>query len=245
MFDNNIAWYYQVWCWAGLGAAIVLLIMLFATNILRLDGNKSRWKDPTWLAWLASVGYLLHNVEEYGLDLTGTMYSFPKAMKEMIGFMPGGVFIMAVNISIVWFVGPIAAYISRKYRIMSVGMMGFMLVNSFAHVIPLIITGEYNPGLFTALAFFLPVSIWVIYARFGEGKLKFSALAAVIGIGIISHLVLFGTIIGFYRTGIIGENFAAVIQVLNAILMFSLWYGAERIAGGKLAEIKHEKTMEY
>lgn len=33
--------------------AIVLVILLFATNNLRSNLSKSRWCDPVWLAWLA------------------------------------------------------------------------------------------------------------------------------------------------------------------------------------------------
>ena len=37
------------WPWMGLGGGIVLLILLFATNIFR-SNKESRLKDPRWLS---------------------------------------------------------------------------------------------------------------------------------------------------------------------------------------------------
>ena len=73
------------------------------------DRTKSRWKDPAWLAWLLTVSYLLHNVEEYGIDFTGTMFGFPKSFAALIGVMPGAIFFASVNISMFWFAFPIAS----------------------------------------------------------------------------------------------------------------------------------------
>ena len=36
----------HVWPWMGLGAAVVILILLFGTNLLRSTKTGSRWKDP-------------------------------------------------------------------------------------------------------------------------------------------------------------------------------------------------------
>jgi hypothetical protein len=39
--------------------------------------GRSRWYDRVWLSWLALAIYLLHNVEEYGIDVFGRMTQFP------------------------------------------------------------------------------------------------------------------------------------------------------------------------
>lgn len=238
MFDNSLAWYYQIWCWVGLGGAITILILLFATDFLRNDKTKSKWKDPTWLSWLAAMAYLLHNVEEYGLDLTGAMYGFPKGISNMLGIMPGGVFFAAVNISMFWFAGPIVAYLSRKNRVISVGIASFTFINMVIHIVPFIATKSYNAGLLTSILIFLPVTLWIFHVNFGKGKLGYSTLAVLFLIGVIGHGVLFGSILGLYRPGLAGDTLIALIQVFNAVLMVSLWYGSGKIAGGKLAEIK-------
>lgn len=235
MFDNQIAWYYQVWPWVGLGFAIVLLILLFATDVLRNDPTTSRWKEPTWLAWLITVSYLLHNVEEYGIDLTGTLYAFPASFSDFIGVTPGAIFFAAVNISLFWFAFPIASLLSRKYPIMTAGMAGLILMNTVSHTVTFITNGgAYNSGFLTSLIIFLPVALWTFYCCVSKRKLKSSALPVVILIGVIGHGVLIGSV-GLYAQNMIGDSVAAAIQVLNAALMVSLWYAAGKISGGKLA----------
>lgn len=72
--------FFHVWPWIGLGAAIVLLILIFCTDFLRSDKTKSRFLDPVSLAWMGSVIYMLHNLEEYGVDLYGNQQSFTTLM---------------------------------------------------------------------------------------------------------------------------------------------------------------------
>ena len=57
--------------WIGGGAAVVLLILLFGTHVLQSEPGTSKWYDRVWLSWLALTIYLLHNVEEYGIDVFG------------------------------------------------------------------------------------------------------------------------------------------------------------------------------
>lgn len=233
MFDNSIAWYYQVWPWVGLGIAVVLLILLFATNLLRGDPARSRWKDPAWLAWLLTAGYLLHNVEEYGIDLTGTLFAFPATFAETVGTMPGAIFFASVNISLFWFAFPIASLLSRKYPMMTLGMAGLVFVNAIIHIAG---SGGYNPGLLTGIVIFLPVALWTFYACLGTMRLKFAALLAAIVLGAISHGVLMGSV-RLYAQGLFGDPAAAVIQVLNAVLAVLLWYAAGKIMGGKSSKL--------
>ena len=63
--------------WIGGGAAIVLLVLQFGTRLSQSELGSSRWHDRVWLSWLAVAIYLLHNVEEYGIDVFGRMTQFP------------------------------------------------------------------------------------------------------------------------------------------------------------------------
>jgi hypothetical protein len=54
-------WFEWYWSSIGLGAAIILILILFFTNVFRDQFGVSRWRDPGWLAWLMTVAYLLHN----------------------------------------------------------------------------------------------------------------------------------------------------------------------------------------
>src|SRR5215469_7540916 len=74
--------------WVGSVAAAIFLVLLFLTNKLRSDLDRSRWKDHVWLSWLAVAIYLVHNVEEYGVDLLGRFHAFPNSMCSLLGLAP-------------------------------------------------------------------------------------------------------------------------------------------------------------
>src|SRR5262249_2855182 len=100
---------------------VVLLALLFGTQMLRGEPTSSRWRDRVWLSWMAVVVYLLHNVEEYGVDLLGQSHAFPAALCANLGFptLPDcpvhPSFFLAVNISLFGVVGPIGALLSRRH----------------------------------------------------------------------------------------------------------------------------------
>lgn len=232
------ALFYFVWPWIGLGAAIVILILMFATDFLRVETDKSRWKDPFWLAWVGTVGYMLHNVEEYAIDLTGASNAFPNSIEQIIGTEPAGYFFLVVNFSLVWIAAPLTAYLSRKYkwRLFALAMPAFMLINSLTHNISFLAIGKYNPGLLTAGILFLPITLWTVYVCFGKGKMKYSGMWVLFAIALIYHIIMFGAMIGIYgRLG--GDVTISIILGLDAVLMFYLWYKAQTWRGGRLAEI--------
>lgn len=190
----SLGWFMTVWPWMGLGAAIVLLFLLFATNWLRADASVSRWRDLTWIAWLAVVAYLLHNVEEYGIDFTGATLSFPGMMAGLMGSMPGEAFFLSVNLSLVWIMGPAAAVLSRRYPAMALGMIGVQAINLLTHIPGAIFLGTIKAGFVTAAALFLPLVVWAFIGLTGPAaRLPRSTLWAYIGIGALYHVALFAT----------------------------------------------------
>ena len=113
-------WFEHHWPWIGLVAALVLLTLLFFTNMFQYRLGVSRWRDPVWLAWLMTAAYLLHNFEEYGIDAKGRAFHFPVTACQTYGFpdvttcplVPS--FFVAVNVPFVWVVLPIAAVWCRR-----------------------------------------------------------------------------------------------------------------------------------
>ena len=49
----DVFWY--AWPWVGLGMGIVMLVLLFATDLLR-GSDAPRVRDPYWLAYLEAYG---------------------------------------------------------------------------------------------------------------------------------------------------------------------------------------------
>ena len=224
-------WFMHIWPWIGLGAAIVLLILLFATNWLRSDTSIGRWHDPTWIAWLAAVAYMLHNVEEYGIDFTGTVLAFPSMMQNMMGNMPSWTFFLCVNLSLVWVMGPLAAVLSRKYPSMAFGMIGIEAVNALTHIPSAIALGNIQSGCITAACVFLPLVIWAFIGVAGCGKtgLKRSALWVYIGIGVLCHIGLFINMPLFINGIFTGEMMGTEMLIVGCVV-FALWlWEAKRV----------------
>jgi len=123
--------------WMGGGAAIVLLILLFRTRLLQSEPGSSRWHDRVWLSWLAVVIYLLHNVEEYGIDVFGRMTQFPAEICSVLKLsappdcpIPPSYF-LSVNIPLIWIGAPIAALLSCRHPIVGLSFYGLIFVNPF------------------------------------------------------------------------------------------------------------------
>ena len=221
---EGYSYFFNIWPWMGLGAAVVMLILLFCTDWLRMDPGKKRWEDPYWLSWVFMVCYMLHNIEEYGLSLTGAHNGFPDAMAVIFGQPLPEYFFLTVNFSIVWLAAPLAASLARKKKwpVLATGMAGFMMANSLTHVVSGI-AGGYNPGLLTACCLFIPIAIWTYCACFGKGGIQKSALWWNLGIGFLYHAIMFGSILTEKFTGSLSMPLVTLILGLDAILMFWLW----------------------
>lgn len=82
------SWFESTFPWLRGAMAIVLLALLFFPDGLRTDFGQPRWRDPSWLSWMGTVAYLLHNVEEYGIDLFGRLHGFPQDLVDVMGLPP-------------------------------------------------------------------------------------------------------------------------------------------------------------
>lgn len=225
-------WFNTSFGWFGLVAALVLLVLMFGTDRLRSDASISRWRDLTWLSWTAVTIYLLHNAEEYAIDLYGQIYAFPAAMCANFGHGPypdcpvPPMFFTAVNVPMFWFVGPIAALLSRRHPLIGLTLYSVISTNAAVHIVGALTTGSYNPGLFTAALLFVPLAAWAGYALFGKHGLSYQAMAFLIVLGVVAHAVLAGSIFAL-RTGAIGASAAAALQCLNAALLLAAPWFAE------------------
>lgn len=228
--------FFTVWPWIGLGASIVLLILLFTTNFLRMDLQKPRWKDPAWLAWIGAVAYMLHNAEEYGVDLTGATLSFPKVMTDLAGFKNISEFAyLSCNLSLVWVIGPLVAYLARKRPALATCMASFELINGLSHIAQAINLRLYNPGLFISVFIFIPFGIWTLYVCLGKGHLKWSNFMGILGVGVLYHMILFLGI-KLVDVGIINGFMQGMIMLLDGALTLGLWVLLGKSKKAQLAE---------
>lgn len=230
MNTQNWSWFALNFEWIGLVAAIVILVLLFTTNSLRNDLSISKWKDYTWLSWLGMVIYLLHNVEEYGIDIFGRTNAFPNQIHDMLHALapessgPDSSYFLAVNVTAFWVVAPIAALLSRTRPFTGLAVYAIIFVNTFFHLMPALTTGTYNPGFLTTILFFIPIAVWLIGKDLGTGAYKKRAIIYLFLGGIIFHIIL--TVPMFMALKInIDDRIIALTQVLNAglLLAFFIW----------------------
>lgn len=216
-------WFDTAWAWIGLAGAVVILVLAFGTRRLMENPSGKRWRDPMWLAWLCSAAYMLHNFEEYGIDIFGEFHEFPNCMLNMLGVAPPEVFFTALNVSMFWVASPIAAALSRRIPLMSVAMSGILFFNALSHIAPFAMGIGYTPGALTAIVVFLPLSVYIFATRFGKGsgKLPWGALAVVLLIGAFCHLFLLVTVMA-YKNGVATGAALAALQVVNAGLFLLL-----------------------
>jgi hypothetical protein len=199
-------WFDFAWPWFGLGFAVVLAILLFASNLLRSDLGMPRWRDLRWLAFLAVAVYLVHNVEEYGIAANGIPHAFPDSLCTLLGQpdYPGcgipPVFYLFVNLPLVWIAGPLAALLFGRLRLAALTLWGVIAVNAVVHIVPAIARREYDPGLVTAVILFIPLS--VVTARAVLREYRRGAIPALLGAGALLHVVLAGSALLYLGGGI-------------------------------------------
>lgn len=229
-------WYEVEWPWIGFGGAIAILVLLFCTNFLKSNQNAAKWKDPEWLAWLCTAAYLIHNLEEYGIDIFGNLYAFPGCFQSiMVGSaaaMPDA-FFMAINIPAFWVTFPLIAVCSKRHPWASPVLAAGLFTNAVSHTIPFLVGVGYTPGAFTAIVLFYPISIWAGVALFGKGKLPYRWMAVCIMVFLVGYAVLLGSA-KLYISGMISEAALVVFEALNGPLCFGLAFLASKIKGGVL-----------
>jgi hypothetical protein len=215
--------------WIGGAAAIGLLVLLFGTGLLRSEPTVSRWHDRGWLAWLGMVAYLLHNVEEYGVDLFGRSHAFPDALCSQLKLpaYPGcpipAAFYLAVNISLFWVAAPIAALLSRRHPLVGLTIYSVVFTNALIHLVPMAVGVGYTPGALTAAIVFIPLSIWVAHVNFGPGRFSYKAMALLVANGVILHAILVGSIFLFLADAISGTTLVCLQIVNAALLLINPW----------------------
>ncbi len=111
--------------------------------------------------WIAVLCYGLHIVEELLFDWRGWARSFLKIPAEWNEFYVFNVFVILY--------GCVCAIIGWECPALALSFPAFMLVNAvFFHILPVIFSGRFSPGLFTSIIFFLPIGLLNYYVAITE-----------------------------------------------------------------------------
>ena len=221
-------WFYNVWPFLGGAGAIVMVALLLLTDTFRGNTTVSRWRDPVWLGWLAVPLYLVHQFEEYSLPVWGFgRYSIQDMVAKNLGYPPYPdcpiplAFYPVVNIALMWFGAPLAAYLGRRNVLIGLSFWGLIFANGLLHTFGGVKAGDYNAGMWSGAVLFIPLSVWVIYASAIRGPCSGKVVGLAFAIGAVTHVLLFVGY-GLFKAEVIGSAgllaYAVVIGFTPIIL---------------------------
>lgn len=149
-----------------------------------------------WAIWLLPLVLALHNLEE-GLF-------FPRYLARVLGRLPAGIrdWIGPVNPGEMWIALALATGIPLAFSVWAVvrpasrtalwlvlAMWATLLLNAIWHMVAgLVLFGGYAPGLISAVALNLPVSVLVLRRAAAEQWFSRQALRALVPAAIVFHL---------------------------------------------------------
>lgn len=182
------------WLMLGLGGAIFSLFM-FVSGIRLQAGERSEALGMA--SWSLLIAYLLHQFEEFGVDLYGNLNALPAYVNGQLAEQLSHTPIMLTEFSVyrintlgIWVPFLLAIWAGHRFPWMGLAVAGLMLTNAAVHIGLAFMMREYNPGLATALVLFLPLSLR--YFIVSNNKTDAGWGAALIGIafGLATHAAL-------------------------------------------------------
>jgi hypothetical protein len=171
------------WVYGGFLSGLLLLLL---TPVL-IDS----WPVALAATFLCLPAYMLHQYEEHDND------RFRLFVNKAIGgkkeaLSPAAVFV--INVPGVWGVVGVSILLAAKVEI-GYGLIAayLLVVNAIVHIAHAIVFRSYNPGLATAIAFFLPLGSFTIRAidHVGGGTLPMHLKGAAIAIGIHGAIIIY------------------------------------------------------
>jgi protein-S-isoprenylcysteine O-methyltransferase Ste14 len=153
------------WMAVGVGGAI------FTSFVLLQDRAQLQLDRLARFHWILLIVYLLHQFEEHGVDLLGRTYFFETYARGVVGdlgaadgFTLTPLAIYRTNTLFVWLPFLAAVWGHRRFIWPGLAAGGLVLANGLLHIALATWRGEYNPGLGSSVALFLPVAF--LYFRF-------------------------------------------------------------------------------
>jgi hypothetical protein len=172
-------WFLHNWSRTALPAGIVLICL--APVVYKTGGL------ALMLVYLLLACYMIHQYEEHA---EGKFKVFANRLlaggKEKITDVP----IFFVNIVGVWGLYLIIINMAA-FGTIAFGLMAAYttLVNGISHILGGVVERAYNPGLFTSIFLFLPISIFAIYAISQSAETTIAYHLFGIGTAIVVHAV--------------------------------------------------------
>lgn len=133
-----------------------------------------------WVLWVLVAATAFHVVEEHALGWQGWA---SEHFGERFGVRPSWTDFWATNAALIVF-GVACAMVGWKAAGFSLGLAALVLINAVVfHILPSLRAGAPNPGVFTAVALYVPIGVWAYLAAAADERLSFGAfvLSALVG----------------------------------------------------------------
>ncbi len=180
-----MAWLVDRWQWP----AATLFASAFLVAVLPALGPFIGLSLVLVLAQLPA--YMIHQFEEHHDDcfchyVNGLLAGGRLALTPGAAFIINSVFVWGVDLVALY----LAAFVGVGYGLIAVDLA---LVNGTLHIVMALVRREYNPGLWTALAIFLPLGAVTYGVLLGAGATVVEqsvalAIALVIHVGIVVNV---------------------------------------------------------
>ena len=178
--------------------------------------------------------------KEHGIDLLGRHFHFLNGLCETLGHKDlatcpaDASFILAVNVTLTWFAGPLSGTLASRGRTyLGATFLCTPLINAFAHIVPGIFKGQYNPGLATSILLFLPFCAYALNLLRKQGILVGPKLASIPIMGVLLHAVLIGSLKAT-EAGLISHTVRDLLQLANAFVPLAVASTLEKALGPRL-----------
>jgi Protein of unknown function with HXXEE motif len=121
-----------------------------------------------WVLWVLLAASALHVVEEHALGWQGWAAEW---LGGRLGIKPTWMDFWPTNGFLIVF-GIAAAAVGWRAPAFALSLPAALLINTaFFHVLPSVTARRPNPGCFTAVVLYLPISIWAYAAAGDDGAL--------------------------------------------------------------------------
>jgi hypothetical protein len=135
-----------------------------------------------WVLWVLVTASALHVVEEHALGWQGWAARW---LGGRLGVKPTWMDFWPTNGFLIVY-GIAAAAVGRRAPAFALSLPAALLINTLSfHVLPSVTARRPNPGLFTAVLLYLPISIWAFVAAGDDGVLDAGTLALSVLVGAV------------------------------------------------------------
>jgi len=147
--------------WFDLGGLMAVLVLTYVVI------NYQQLSTIQLLLWLSLTSLFIHQLEEYRYPgyfpgmINAVLYNSQTPDRYPLNTQTS----LMVNVPMGWLTYFFAALFAEQYIWLGIATMLVSFGNLVAHTILFNVKGKtlYNPGMVTAILFFLPLSVWFVY----------------------------------------------------------------------------------